>query len=108
MLDASMYARLPYTLEVVPDRTTDGDPVYTARHPELPGCLAQGATPQEAVLELRDARELYIRSLLDDGITPPMPAAAPPVRGIVWESASGGYATLPTQDDSPRLQLKLG
>ena len=56
-------------------------------------------------MELRDARELYIRSLLDDGIAPPMPSAAPPVRGIIWESASGGYATLPAQDDSPRLQV---
>ena len=60
-MDATVSKRLPYTLEVVSDRTTDGDPIYTARHPELPGCMAQGATPEEAITELNDARELYIR-----------------------------------------------
>ena len=31
----------PTLLKSFLDRTTDGDPVYTARHPELPGCMAQ-------------------------------------------------------------------
>lgn len=75
-MKASLYAKLPYSVEIVPDLTTDGEQIFVARHPELPGCMAQGQTPQDAVESLADAREEYLDSLLEDGIEPPTPAAA--------------------------------
>lgn len=74
-MNASLYAKLPYAVEVVPDLTTDGAQIFVARHPELPGCMAQGETPEDANSALAEARELYLDSLLEDGIEPPPPAA---------------------------------
>ena len=48
-------------------------PCYVARHPELRGCMSHGDTPEQAVANLRDARELYIPSLLEDGLDVPLP-----------------------------------
>ena len=64
-----------YEAIVVPDLCTDGTPCFLARHPELPGCMSHGATPEEALDNLQGARELYIRSLLEDGMTVPPPSA---------------------------------
>ena len=68
------YMALEYETVVNEDTATDGSPCYVARHPELPGCMSHGATPEEAVANLREARELYIRSLLEDGLDVPLPA----------------------------------
>jgi predicted RNase H-like HicB family nuclease len=73
---AAIYSALPYAVEVVPDLTTDGEQVYVARHPELPGCMAHGATPDEARVNLREARELFIETMLEDGLEPPVPSQA--------------------------------
>ena len=75
-LDALM--RLPYAVEVVPDTTTDGEPCYLARHPELPGCMAHGDTAEEAVANLGEARRLYIATLLEHKQEVPLPSAATP------------------------------
>jgi predicted RNase H-like HicB family nuclease len=83
---------LPYASEVVPSVTTNGEPCYVARHPELPGCESHGATWFEAMHNLDGARALYIESLLQDGIDPPLPRAVreggnlPTV--MVWEAFS--------------------
>lgn len=87
---------LPYGIEVVPDVSTEGEICYVARHPELPGCMSHGSTPEEATANLEEARELYLRTMLEDGLEPPRPAAmearstftamwAPPAsRSIIW------------------------
>ena len=70
------YVALDYETVLVPD-TRGNAPCFLARHPELPGCLSQGDTPEEAIANLRDARELYIRALLEDGLDVPLPARSP-------------------------------
>jgi predicted RNase H-like HicB family nuclease len=35
--------------------------------PSLPGCISQGKTRQEALLNIQEAMELYIESLIEDG-----------------------------------------
>lgn len=65
----------PYTVELMRDETTDGNEIWTAEHPELPRCLAQGRAPSQAVENLSDARFEYIRSLLEDGEPVPEPAS---------------------------------
>lgn len=74
--DVRHYLSLPYAETVAPEVTTAGSVAYVARNPELDGCEAHGGTPAEALANLREARELYLRSMLEDGLEPPLPAAA--------------------------------
>ena len=73
------YMRLIYATEVVPDVCTDGSQCYLARNPELPGCMSHGATTEEAIANLEDARRMYISSLCRRHLEVPLP----------WSLASG-------------------
>lgn len=42
----------------------DEDGVFVAECPALPGCISQGATRQEALVNIKDAIAGYIKSLL--------------------------------------------
>lgn len=52
--------KLPITLEHDIDQ---GAEYWVARNPDLPGCIADGETPEEAVRNLRVARLLYVAHL---------------------------------------------
>lgn len=75
MSDVQEYLRLPYSTRVVPDEVARGERLYFASVDELPGCNSQGNTPEEALENLRDAMDLYIRTLLEDGFEPPRPGS---------------------------------
>lgn len=68
------YMALPYRVEVRKEECA-GATCFVAYNLELPNCMAQGATPEAAVISLREARELYLRSLLEDGLEIPVPSA---------------------------------
>lgn len=70
--EALAYARLPYRTEVRADER-DGSPCVVARNPEFAGCMADGATTEEAVANLREVRAEFIQMLLDAGAHIPMP-----------------------------------
>lgn len=40
---------------------------YTVYVPSLPGCISEGDTREEALTNIKEAIELYIESLTDDG-----------------------------------------
>ena len=40
---------------------------YTVTAPLLPGCISEGDTKEEALANIREAIELYIESLQEDG-----------------------------------------
>jgi len=40
---------------------------YTVEVPSLPGCVSEGDTLEEALANIRDAIQLYIDSLIEDG-----------------------------------------
>jgi predicted RNase H-like HicB family nuclease len=67
------YLRLPYTRRVRPDQGTLGEALFLAWVDELPGCESHGKTADEALEWLEDAISLYIGSMLEDGLEPPIP-----------------------------------
>ena len=53
---------------------------YSAYVPDLPGCVATGATVAEVEAEIRDAIIFHVEGLREDGV--PIPAAASKVEYI--------------------------
>ena len=73
--DLIRYLALSYPSVV--DADTCGETrCYVARHPDLRGCMSHGTTPEEAMANLREVRELYLSTLLENGVRPPEPGAA--------------------------------
>ena len=48
---------------------------YSAYVPDLPGCVATGFTVEETEREIREAIELHIEGLIEDGLPIPQPAS---------------------------------
>ena len=48
---------------------------YAAYVPDLPGCVATGATVEEAEQILREAIELHVAGLREDGLPVPAPSS---------------------------------
>jgi len=46
---------------------TDEDGYWIAEVPSLPGCFSQGDTREEAIVNIKEAIELYIEVLIDEG-----------------------------------------
>ena len=93
---AEILASRAYTLQITPDETTDGEPLWVMENPEVPGCIAQGGSPEEALENLKDARTEYILSLLDDGESVPEPAPQATITGARAHTVSvlGSYVQL--------------
>jgi predicted RNase H-like HicB family nuclease len=66
-----------YLIVVSPEETTSGQFLYLAKNLELPGCMAQGNSKEEAISNLDEARIDYIYSLLKDNLEIPKPAPQP-------------------------------
>jgi len=48
---------------------------YSAYVPDLPGCVATGATVQEVEQQIREAINFHIEGLREDGIAVPEPTS---------------------------------
>ena len=48
---------------------------YAAYVPDLPGCVATGATVEETKRRLREAIELHVAGLREDGLPVPEPSS---------------------------------
>ena len=70
---AKRLADRPYQVRIVPDETTDGKPGYFVRIPEMPGCVSDGDTVEEAKRHLELAKVDFIYFLLEDGLPVPEP-----------------------------------
>jgi predicted RNase H-like HicB family nuclease len=46
----------------------DEDGVFVATVPALPGCISQGKTAKLALHNIKEAIELHVRSLAEDGL----------------------------------------
>jgi len=47
------------------------DGYWVAECPSLPGCISQGKTREEAINNIREAVELYVEVLVEDGFSVP-------------------------------------
>jgi len=65
------YLALPYTIELISD--LEGGWFATIK--ELPGCMTQGETPEEALAMIRDAQAGWLSVALEDGDFIPEPRA---------------------------------
>jgi predicted RNase H-like HicB family nuclease len=48
---------------------------YSAYVPDLPGCIATGKTPEETEQVIREAVELHLNGLREDGLPIPQPSS---------------------------------
>ena len=55
-----------YTFEIVIEKEAE-DEGYFAHSPQLPGCLSNGKTIEETKVNIREAIQLHIESLLAHG-----------------------------------------
>lgn len=89
MRDLPYYLGLPYTVQIGPEPCTDGSSCYMARVVELPGCQSHGDSPEQAKEHLEEAKALFLASMIEDGVEPPVPhnvaPAAQPTASWVWE-----------------------
>lgn len=47
---------------------------YVATVPALPGCVSQGRTKRDALKNVKEAIEVYLEALLEDGLAVPVEA----------------------------------
>jgi len=47
------------------------DGYWVAECPSLPGCISQGETREEAIVNIKEAIEGYVLTLEDDGLSVP-------------------------------------
>mgnify|MGYP001277089193 FL=1 len=52
------------------------DGFWVAECPSLPGCISQGETREEAIVNIREAIDLYVEALADDGVDVPVDSFA--------------------------------
>ena len=57
-----------FTIILEPDEEDGG---YTVTVPALPGCITQGDTLEDAIAMAKDAIQVYVESLVQDGLPVP-------------------------------------
>jgi len=67
------------------------DGYWVAECPSLPGCLSQGKTKEEAVVNIKEAICAYIAALDEDGL----PVASSPAKAIPLLAASPKGVIMP-------------
>ena len=66
--EVERYMAKPYRVEMM--RSDWG---WYVKIPDLPGCMSQGETPQEALEMIQEAQRLWIQTALEDGQLIPEP-----------------------------------
>ncbi|MBI3077710.1 MAG: hypothetical protein HYY85_12135 [Deltaproteobacteria bacterium] len=76
MKDVKYYDSLPWEVQIERDVRADGSIYHVARHPEfgpVSGPIGTGASPEEALAGLKEARRSLIAVLLERGDSIPEP-----------------------------------
>ena len=72
---ADEIAAMDFQVQVDREDDHTGPPIYVAHIAEIPECVAQGASPEQAQAELREIFVDVIRYMLESGIDVPRPRA---------------------------------
>ena len=64
------YMKLPYPIEITPDKDEGG---YVASYPDLKGCITCGQTIESATVALVDAKRAWLKAALESGYEIPLP-----------------------------------
>lgn len=59
------YMSLPYHMEIIPDAKEGG---FTAKFPDLPGCLTCSETIEGLMENAKDAKRVWLTAAIEDGI----------------------------------------
>lgn len=70
---AKELAQRPYQMHIFLDETTDGEPVYVAVVPKMPGCVSHSDAVEEAKEWLESAKVDFIWFLLEHSLEVPEP-----------------------------------
>ncbi|MGH7870040.1 MAG: toxin-antitoxin system HicB family antitoxin [Candidatus Dormibacteraceae bacterium] len=70
------YLGLPYEITLVHDQDQAGNSGWVAEIEDLPGCLSQGSTPEQALVNIREAMISWLTVALEDGVDVPRPRAS--------------------------------
>ncbi len=74
--EVERYMALPYRIEIILD---EGG--YVVAIPDLPSCMSQGTTAEEALEMIRDAQKVWLTSALTHGDPIPAPRPEPTYSG---------------------------
>ena len=100
------YLELPYRISLVYDEDEEGNEGWVAEVDELPGCLSQGETPDEAVANVRDAMAGWISVALEDGQRIPEPRTPESYSGrLVVRMARSLHAELAREAETEGVSL---
>jgi len=66
---------VPYVMDVQAVRRDDGEWVCRVAYDELPGCVAEGRTPFDALTRLERLRVELLTEMHGAGVVPPAPRA---------------------------------
>lgn len=67
------YMELPYTVVIEPDEDNDGGTYYVSRILEIPDCMGDGDTPEEALESLVIHKKMWLEDQLERGYKIPEP-----------------------------------
>ena len=82
------YMALPYRMEIIPDTDEGG---YTAKFPDLPGCLTCSDSIEGLIANAVDAKKAWFEAALDEGISIAEPENE---KGIVSKNCFALFSTL--------------
>lgn len=100
------YMELPYVIEITRDRDDDGAEGYVVQIKELPGCISQGATIEEAAANIRDAMLAWLSVAIDTGLEIPEPREIESFSGrFLLRIPRGLHAELARQADEEGTSL---
>ena len=72
-IDERLIQSFPFTIRPLPDEDGGG---FAIEYPDLPGCIADGENPEEALRNGSNAVKAYLRSCVKHGDPIPQPSAS--------------------------------
>lgn len=98
---AEELASRPYQIELQAYETLDGQTYFFGRVPEMPGCVSDGDTEQEAKANVKSAMVDFIYFLLEDGLPVPEPKLLGQRVCVNMSEYTGGTGAVNRESSSP-------